>query len=334
MPHPTLGYGVPVFLLAARQRQLAGETPSVITHGRQINASNTGLNYHGIPESSLVSTPGFQNYSTPGQVVQGKLFNNRVDISGDNILVKDCKLTNGGVDTFGFNITGANVTLEGCLIVANPGTSITEPFFITNNIAGATIRRCDISLGCQAGSYYGTGGLLEENYFHDTSVASDPTQHPDVLEVYGGSGLIIRRCRLMEGAILADAVVNIAPWQASNPSVDGTQILDNYMQGGQEIILLDEQSTGDITNTVVMRNDMDQHTNPDTGSSFGVNRALTDYEGRPIYQTASQQAANPSSILWPSTTGNADVSRWVNPDGIIPDWTGLIVLPPQSNNGP
>jgi len=248
--------------------------------------------------------------------------------------VKDCKLTNGGVDTFGFNITGANVTLEGCLIVANPGTSITEPFFITNNIAGATIRRCDISLGCQAGSYYGTGGLLEENYFHDTSVASDPTQHPDVLEVYGGSGLIIRRCRLMEGAILADAVVNIAPWQASNPSVDGTQILDNYMQGGQEIILLDEQSTGDITNTVVMRNDMDQHTNPDTGSSFGVNRALTDYEGRPIYQTASQQAANPSSILWPSTTGNADVSRWVNPDGIIPDWTGLIVLPPQSNNGP
>lgn len=326
----------PVATFGGAGNDLRPAAATAITHGRQINASNTGLNYNGIPESSLTPVSGYQNYSTNGMLVEGKSFNNRIDISGNNITVRNCKLVNGGVDTFGFLVTGANVLIEGCLITSPAGQSTTEPIYIGNFVQNTTVRRCDISRGCQAGSIYGVGAQIVECYCHETSVASDPTQHPDVWEVYGGSNITFLRCWLEEGPQPQfDACINCAPWQASNPSVDNLVVSDCWLEGGQEVVLLDVQSaTGDITNTKILRNDMDGHTNPDTGMSFGIYRALTDYEGRPIYENLAQQVANPSSIYWPHSIGMADVSHWVNCADLVPDRTGQIVVPPQSGTGP
>lgn len=301
-----------------------------IGHGRQINASNTGLNYNGIDPASL-TTQGSITYSTDGQTITGKAFTGSVSVTGNNVTIRNCSMLYGGLNSIGISISGANCLIEGVLITAPNGQSLYEPVLIGNNTASAVLRRCDIAKGGNTVTNYGNDTLLEECYGHDNAEDSNPGDHTDVIELYGGS-MTIRRCNLNEGTFLADAVVNIAPWQASNPSVAYCIITDSLLgPGGQEIILIDHQAaTGGITNVQVLRCDLDQGTNPDTGSSFGVNRALTTEAGHPIVETLAEQVANPAAIYWPHTSG-PDVSRWVNATGVTPDWSGLIVVPPQSH---
>jgi len=296
-----------------------------ITHGRQINASNTGLNYNGINPGSLTPVAGSQDYSTNGQVIEGKSFTDRIDISGSNITMRNCKLVNGGDASFGFVISGSGITVEGCTVTAPSGQSLYEPFAVLG-ATNATIRRCDISKGAQYVTAQCAGLIIEESYCHDLSIDSDPTQHPDGLEIWGGSGYVIRRNKITMEAFLADGVVDIGAIPSGTPDIAGCLVEDNYLQGGQEIILSDNTHapTGDITFLIVRRNDMDQHTDPVT---FGYSRALTDYDSRPIVGTGAAQAANPSAILWP--TSGVDVNRWVNPDGVTPDYAGMIIVPPQ-----
>jgi len=306
--------------------------PAPITHGRQMFAGNTGLNYHGIAESSLTPVSGPQTYSTNGQLVQGLSFNNRIDITGDDVTIKNCKITFGGLDSLGFNIFGNRVVLEGCLIVNAPGTSYYQPVTITNGASSAVIRGCDISGGAQLVSAYGADYLMEYCYGHDVNFVSDPTQHPDVLEIYGGSG-IIRFCNWSEFPFQADAIVNIAPFQAVNPNIEYLYVTDNLLgPGGQEIALADQQAAGGhINNLRFLRNDMDQGTNPDTVGSWGINRWWSDFQSSQstIVETIAEQLLNAHSVVWP--TSGPDVNRIVNYTRVSPDWSGSIAVPPQSH---
>lgn len=315
----------------------AQATVGGITHGRQINASNTGLNYNGINPSTLTPVSGPQEYSTPGQVISGKSFNNTVYISGDNITIRNCKILYGGDASFGVSIQANNVTVEGCLITAPTGQSLYEPIAIDGSTTGATIHRCDISRGAQFITTNAFNVTIIENYMHDCATDSDRTQHPDGIEVFGSQNTVIARNWLSMGTdpnvSYYDGVVDIgAIPNDMHPNVAGCTVEDNYLQGGQEIILTDNthDTAGKITNLIVRRNDMDQLTDAGSGQQyFGPGHALLDYDGHPIVQTAAAQAANPFAILWP--TSGPDANHWVNPSNISPSWAGLTVVPPQGH---
>jgi hypothetical protein len=269
-----------------------------------------------------VSTPG-TTYGAAfnGQTVSGKLFTGRVNIDANNFTLKECKILTGGLDSFGINVTGNDVTIENCLVTAPPGQSLYEPIFLAPGCRGATVRRCDISRGENLLTVYGAGQIVN-NYLHGVALDSNPAGHPDGIEIYGGGPVLIGGNRIEEGS-LYDAPINVAPYGAF--TLTDLTVADNFLDGGQEMMICVNQNPGGfIRNTRVLRNVMGGHTNPDTEMSFGIYKALLK-DARPTVQTEAQLAANPDAILWP--TSGPDVNVWGECSDLVPDRTGQTVVP-------
>jgi hypothetical protein len=306
-----------------RQGRTTPIAPSRIRPGTQIYSADTGLAGVGVSESSLVSTPGTTYGSAfNGQTISGKLFTGRVNISGNNITLKNCKVFTGGMSAYGIDITGDNDTVQNCEVTAPAGKSLYEPIFLSPGSDGARVTRNDISRGENLLTTYGTHAQITENYLHNVALDSNPSDHPDGIEIYGGGPVVIAGNRIQENN-LYDSPINAAPW-GSYTLTDMT-IADNFIDGGQSmLIVVNQNSNGFLRNTRVERNVMGGHTNPDTNMSFGIYKALNK-DNRPIVQTETQLAANPNAILWP--TSGAQVNHWGECTNLSPDRTGQIVLP-------
>ncbi len=292
--------------------------------GVGMNASNTGFVGDGVSEGSLTPDPT-TTYGTAfnGQTITGKLYTHRIDITGSNITIKDCKVYTGGLDVFGINIRGSNNTVDHCQVVAPPGQSLYEPIFISPGSDGAKVTRNDISRGENLLTTYGTHATIAENYMHDVALDSNPGDHPDGIEIYGGGPVLISSNRIVEGS-LYDSPINAAPY--GSYTLTDMSVVDNFLDNGQAMVLIDNQNnSGFIRNTRVERNVMGGHTNPDTNNSFGRYKALENYESRPILQTEAQLAANPNAILWP--TSGPDANHWGECSYLTPDRSGQVVVP-------
>src|SRR5215471_20163010 len=119
------------------------QRPSGILDGRSMNASNTGLNYHGINPASL-TTQGAILYDSSfnGQTVSLKKFTGEVTITASNFTLKDCWMNWGGANTIALECSGSNNLIQGCLF------SPTSSFYIAAIISGGsnnTVMRCDMS---------------------------------------------------------------------------------------------------------------------------------------------------------------------------------------------
>lgn len=291
--------------------------------GEAVNATNTGLAGAGVSAGSLTADPTTTyGASFNGQTISGKLYTHRVNITGDNITIRDCEVTTGGANSFGIDIAGNNDTVDHCLIVPPAGKSYYEPVFINPKVIGAAVTYNDISGGENLLTSYGAG-TVAHNYMHGASTVSDPSGHPDGIEIYGGGPLLVEGNRIVEGS-LYDSPINAAPY--GSYTLTDLTVSDNFLDNGQGMMLIDNQNSGGfIRNTRVLRNVMGGHTNPDTGNSFGRYKALENYDGRPAVQTEAQLAANPNAILWP--TSGPDTNHWGECSDLTPDRTGQIVIP-------
>ena len=290
--------------------------------GQVINASNTGLAGAGVDESTLVPDVTV-NYDSSfnGQTISGKLYTHRINISGNNITIRNCKVLTGGLDVFGIDVTGDGDIVDHCTVTAPAGQSLYEPIFLAPGSDGATVSRNDISRGENLLTTYGTNAQIVENYLHDNATDSNPADHPDGIEVYGGGPVLIARNRIAESSPY-DSPLNAAPW--GSYTLTDMSVVDNFIDGGQEMAIVYNQNTGGfLRNTRVLRNAMGGHTNPDTNTSFGIYKALL-RDGRSVVETETQLAANPNAILWP--TSSADVNRWEETGSLVPDRTGQVVL--------
>lgn len=299
------------------------EPPST-TSGEAVNGTNTGLAAAGVSASSLVTTAGTTYGSAfNGQTISGKLYTGRVNISGNNITLKNCKVLTGGLSVYGIEITGDNDTVQNCDVTAPAGKSLYEPIFLSPGSDGATITRNNISRGENLLTTYGTHAQITQNYLHDVALDSNPSDHPDGIEIYGGGPVLIAGNRIQENNPY-DSPINAAPW--GSYTLTDLTVTDNFIDGGQSMTLIDNQnSNGYLRNTRIERNVMGGHTNPDTNMSFGIYKALNNADRRPIVQTETQLATNPNAILWPTT--GADPNHWGECTNLSPDRTGQIALP-------
>jgi hypothetical protein len=317
---PQIGAPLPLFLTQNRQGPL--QPPSVFD-GRFISSLNTGLNYLGVDPASL--TPqGSTTFSTPGQTVTGKAFTGQVNLGADNITLQGCSIGGGGADTFALVVTGNNCTVTGCLILPTGGNA----FYIAVSVqaAGLTLLRNDISR-CENGITHDAGSpansIIRENYIHNLTGPDC-----DGIEVYNGSNITIQNNRMdqSDSAEITESGVNIAPYGGSR-SVSNVVLTGNYLNGPcNTLVLVDLQSTGTITGTKVYGNYMGGNTNPGV---FGHYMCLQNSQSRPLTNDDAGEAANPNSILWPTTAGGSAFNYWYNCAGLSPDRTGTVALPGQ-----
>lgn len=306
----------------ARTISIRVGTPPVVD-GRQISSADTALNYLGIDPASL--TPqATTTYSTPGQTVTGKAFTGPVTLAADNITLQGNSIGGGGADTFAVVVTGNNCTVTGNLILPTGGNA----FYIAVSVqaSGLTLLRNDISQ-CENGVTMDAGApanvTIRENYIHNLTGPDC-----DCIEVYNGSNILIVNNRLdqSDSAEITESAVNIAPYGGSR-SVSNVVITGNYLNGPcNTLTLVDLQSTGTITGTKVYGNYMGGNTN--TGV-FGHYMCLQNSQSRPLTNDDAGEAANPNSILWPTTAGGSAFNYWYNCAGLTPDRTGTVALPGQ-----
>jgi hypothetical protein len=270
-----------------------------------------------------VPVSGEQTYSVDGQVVEGKLFDSKVTVTGDNVTILNCRSVGGGVNVIGFNILGSNVTLEGVEVAAAAGTSWYIGVQILDGAAGTIVRGCNLSGGENNLTNYGIGSLAADSYIHDASADGKTGAHADNVEVYGGS-MTFDRCNLPMGPLKEDASINVAPF--GNRSVTLMRVVDSVLDGGQAHILAGGDANDSVTNIQVLRNDMGGHTNPDTAGSFGIYMPCSFWQAHGLAETqAEQDASGGAKILWPSM--GPDVNRWAGCSDLSPDKTGQIAVP-------
>jgi len=292
---------------------------SGVTHGQQINASNTGIAGAGYVVGDLSSTAG-STYSTPDEVVTLKRFTSPVTVTADGVTFRYCLFDfAGGSSTVALNVQGDNFTGEYLNLGTDGATSYYRSVY-GNDCTGMTLERCDIHDAENCIEDNGTNTLLLECFLHDSQgVSNPPDPHNDVIEVYGGDNHTYRRCRIGDTTAGVTATINIAPWFGST-SVQGVLIEDSFIDGGNAHLLVDLQSTGEIYDVQILRNKMGGHTNVGV---FGRYAALQNSDSRTIDET--YQGPSATSIHWP-TTGD-DLSTWEECDDLTPDNTGVTVSP-------
>ena len=313
-----------------------------------MNATNTGYAGDGLTAADLTPVAGaYVTYGSAfnGQTITRKAFAGEVDITGNNITIKDCSLTNGGKDTFGFNLFGDNDRVDHCTITSPAGQSMYEPVFFQPQSNGGQATFNNISRGAQAMTTYGTDVTFANNWTHDTSIASDSTQHPDGIEVYGGNCATGDTCvdniRILDNRIEEDnpydAPVNVAPW--GGYKVQGLTIAGNFLDNGQSDVLLDNQNgtcsgaSGDcLVNTRVIGNAFGGHQCPSSNPQcFHIFHPTLLYENRAFTQSAPAAGTYTNNVQFP--TSGPEVNRWEESNDIATATTphdGDVVVPSLS----
>jgi hypothetical protein len=283
-----------------------------ITHGQEINAANTGINAAGISIGDLTPNSG-GTYSANGTVLENMYFTDTVTLDGSNQTIRNSIIEiPEGQNARLLRLMGNGGVIENVVVRALGAGNYTCIDITGSNY---TLRRVDSSNCENTVVTYGTNVTIEESYLHDPATP-DPGGHHDVLEIYGGTNVVLRKSRLTMWA-QETAAVNIAPWYGSE-TVDGVRIEDNFIDGGNFHFIFDNQAGG-IFNVQVYRNRLGGATN------FGGYVAYRGPDGNdPTHvRTTSAQSSNPESILWPNTGGN--VNRWSVEQSLTPDLTGQIV---------
>lgn len=299
--------------------QVGSFAPAGIQHGREVNATNTGIAKHGLVRSGLTPLAG-GTFSTNGATYTERLITGGMLVTGNDVTFRRCQIEDTGAGASIAEIEGARVKFEDCTITPTSGstwTGIVSWFAQDLWVTGCNIFGCEnnISLNDDVNNF-----LLEFSYVHDASGASQADPHKDSIELYGTSNTILRKNRITHPA-LETCAINIAPWSAG---VSATNILieDNFIDGGHEHIIVDLQAPAtSLTGVKVLRNDMGGHTT--YTSEFGRYIAFrSDYN---FCETQAQQNATPTLVLCP--TSGPDVNRWAECSDITPDRTGQVVDP-------
>jgi hypothetical protein len=265
-----------------------------ITNGQQVNAANTGINAGGVTSGQLVSRSG-GTFTAAGQVFDRQRFTSPVVLSGTDQVIRNSVIEVPSSTTVrALRLLGSRSLIENTMVrVTGSGG------YICVDIAGGsnhTLRRVDVSNCENAVSSYQSGTSITESYLHDPHTPKAGAHH-DVLEVYGGS-ISLTRSRL---TMVPDetAVVNVAPWGSA--SVSSALIADNYINGGNFHVIMDNQASG-IRFAQVVRNRFGGNTN------FGGYLAYRapDSDDPPIVR--SQNSAGQNSVYWPNS--GANVNTW------------------------
>jgi hypothetical protein len=287
---------------------------TAITHGQEINASNTGFAAGGLTVADLVTQAG-GTFSTNGQVIERRHFTSGVTLTGANQILRDCFIDVGeDENVMALRLEGTGTLVERVKVVARGRGGFVG--VLISSGSGHTLRRVESSNFENTVTTYQNNVTIEESYLHDPASPYAGAHH-DVVEIYGGNDVRIARSRMTMGPS-ETAVVNVAPWGGGSNSVNRVTIEDSFLDGGNMHFIFDNQAGG-ITMSRVLRNRLGGAT------AYGGYLAYRgpDANDPGIVHTAAAQASNPSSVLWPST--GPDINVWAVEQSLSPNRSGQLV---------
>lgn len=309
--------------MGSRQIRRVAAQQGGITHGRQVNATNTGIAKHGLTRAGLTPLAG-GTFSTNGATYTERLITTGMLVTGNDITFRRCQIEDSAsADGKVIEVEGARVKFEDCTIKPTTGSAymgIASWMAVDMWVTGCVFSNFENAISINDDV---TGFLMEFSYLHSPSGVSNPGDaHKDLIEIYGCTNTTLRKNRFEHGA-QETCAINIAPWNTGISTFD-VYIEDNFIDGGHEHIIVDLQSESGaiaLEGVRVVRNDMGGHTT--YTSEFG--RYISFRSDFNFCETQAQQNATPTLVLCP--TSGPDVNRWAECSDLTPDRTGQVVDP-------
>jgi hypothetical protein len=289
---------------------------TAITHGRQVNATNTGIARAGLTRSQLTAS-GSINATTAGQVITGKNITGKVTITADNVTLKNSWVQNSGSGAVLIDVLGNNFTMENVTASPGAGNAAYQCVWVEggtgHKIIGSNLSRCENLI-----SLNDSGAVtIDQNYLHESAALGGG--HKDGIEVYAGDNVQITRNRIEHPSFTETAAINVAPWSGSS-HVDGLNVTDNYIDGGHMHFVLGVLSSGYIRDIKIKRNDFGGHTTLAVGGYYWAINLYSGVAGH--VQTDAEQTAARTKVVFPDS--GADANYWVNCADMSPNRSGQI----------
>ena len=290
--------------------------PTGITHGRQVNAANTGIARAGLTRSQLTAS-GSINATTAGQVITGKNITGKVTITADNVTLRNSWVTNSGSGAVLIDVLGNNFTMENVTATPGAGNAAYQCVWVEDGtghkIIGSDISRCENLISLNDSGQV----TIDQNYLHESAALG--SGHKDAIEVYAGDNVQITKNRIEHPKNTETAAVNVAPWSGSS-HVDGLNVVDNYIDGGHMHFVLGNLGSGYIRDIKIKRNDFGGHTTPSVGGSYWAVNVHSGVAGH--VQTDAEQAGARTKVVYPDS--GPDANYWRNCADLSPNRTGQI----------
>lgn len=122
-----------------------------------------------------------------GAVVQDRDITGTLTVTGQNVTIRRCRLTNNSGSTpYGIRINGGSAVIEDCEIIGYQ-----NGIAFSNYVA----RRVEVRGSSQDGMKIGSNCLIENCWIHD--LIPSPGAHADAMQAEGGTlNLIVRGCNI------------------------------------------------------------------------------------------------------------------------------------------
>ena len=260
-------------------------------------ADNTG-----VPSgTTLTAYTGPMTITTAGTVIEDKIINGGLDITGANVTIRNCIITYNdffGIDDYG---NGVNLTVENCTIIG-PGYNGDSPAAISCDVGGGTFVGNDIS-GAEHGIALGPGsGVVKDNYIHDGgSNKADP--HIGGISLKGGQDNV-----LIEGNTVilgSDATSDIFLQNNFGP-ISNVTINHNYLAGdpGYDLYVEGRLNGGPVTNVSITNNVIvDGHY-----GDYSIVDADPTFSNNFTYPPGTTVTTDPTGGTQPPTSGSVSIN--------------------------
>lgn len=174
------------------------------------NATTTGA------KGTLTTYTGSYTISGSNVVIQDKILNNLLRVTGTNITIKNCRWTASsgwGVDCEG----STGVKIQNCTIVGSGNSCV-----LTGD--NTLVEYCDLSGYDNGIMLSGVSATLQYNYIHNLHPGSVGTAHVDGIQMGGGqNGVLIKGNSIRSWD--TSCIIMKCDWDASSPirnvTVDG-----------------------------------------------------------------------------------------------------------------
>lgn len=209
------------------------------------DASNTGLTN----PSLLTTYTGSYSVTTPGLVLENKIFNGRLDINASNVTIRNSKFTGNPFVALDVNASG--------FLIEDSEFDVTgdDAIWGGNNWVG---RRLNIH-GSEDGMKM-SGGTLEDSYIHDLKLCG--TCHTDGIQIMGTNypTTMIRHNTISAPAPpeFGNGAFQIANETCCGGAISGVTVDNNLLSGGGFTFRVHQQynlvAQGALTNNHFVRN--------------------------------------------------------------------------------
>jgi hypothetical protein len=181
------------------------------------DATNTG-----VPSSMALSPSGSLMITTDGEVVEGLDIQGSIIVKANDVTVRNSRITSD--ETAIRFEEGSNLRVERVTFVGTNAKTLDGAIQAWGTI---TVRRIQITGFGEGVDIYGTGGLIQDSYFHDMANADGKLM--DGIEAWEAKQLVIRHNWIeMPGG---NSVIKL-PLDVPVPGGDDVLIENNLIAGG------------------------------------------------------------------------------------------------------